>query len=357
MANKKNQKQQFGLPPIFTRHRPATPSPGVDSLLEVMKDGVEYQSILSAKLKPGREVLDDIVRSMEEITAHRGRPCIAYVGNVLSTRGDSETGINSNDDTPFHEMISQVPAGERRVDVLLATKGGSAHQVSRFVNFLRDRFDEVDFLIPSFCMSAGTLFALSGDRIWMTPRACLGPIDPQVPTKDGRYVPCQALILLVKKLNQDGMDALSSGNEIPWTAVRLVDTLDKKELGDAVTASEYSITMASEFLRSYKFRNWKVRRGSGTPVDDEYRKDRAEKIAAALASHDKWKNHGHSISRKTLWNEIELEIDHPDPALERLIYRFWALCSWMFDKTPALKVLVSPTYRYVRHFVVMEISQ
>jgi ClpP class serine protease len=126
---------------------------------------------------------------------------LAYVGNVV--RGDSgNSGIDSSDDLPFIEMVQKVPAENKKVDVYLATRGGSAHQVSRFVNSLRARFDEIDFIIPSFCMSAGTLFALSGDNIWMTERACLGPIDPQVPTKDGRYVPAQALLLLIDQLQQ-----------------------------------------------------------------------------------------------------------------------------------------------------------
>jgi hypothetical protein len=203
-------------------------------------------------------------------------------------------------------------------------------------------------------MSAGTLFALSGDHIWMNPTACLGPIDPQVPTKDGRFVPAQALLLLISQLQEQGDEALKNKGAVPWTAVRIIDSLDKKELGDAITASTYSITMATQFLIQYKFKNWQTRETSQIPVTDQYRQTRAFEIASALAAHDRWKNHGHSISRDVLWNEIKLQIDHPSPDLEKAISKLWALFFWVFDKTPIIKLIVSENYRFARHSIILE---
>ena len=320
----------------------------VDSLLDVIRDGNEYGSIVSVLPKPGYDLLNDIVRGITNIEKIRNRPCLAYIGNVVS-RDDGTSGIDQTDDLPFIELVNSVPKTERKVDVLLSTRGGSGHQVSRFVNCLRSRFDEVDFIIPSFCMSAGTLFALSGDNVFMTPQACLGPIDPQVPTKDGRYVPAQALLLLVEQLQKKGDEALKNSQAVPWSAVRIIDGIDKKELGDAITASQYSTMMASQFLLNYKFKNWLKRGSSGKAVTSAYKEARANEIASALASHDRWKNHGHAISREVLWNEIKLRIDHPDEDLEREIKRIWALIHWSFDKTNALKFIVSSNYRYIKY--------
>jgi hypothetical protein len=322
----------------------------VPSLLDAMQDGAEYHSIVGVMPEPHLDLVGEVARALADIEKLRGRPCLTYIGNVVR-RDDGDSGIDSTDDLPFAELVAKVAASDRKVDVVLATRGGSAHQVSRFVNFLRPRFEEVDFIVPSFCMSAGTLFALSGDRIWMTPRACLGPIDPQVPSKDGRYVPAQALLLLVRQLQQEGNASLAKNQGVPWTAVRIIDSIDKKELGDAITATNYSEQMASQFLVNYKFKNWSVRKTSGQQVTPEYRAQRAAEIAAGLASHDRWKNHGHAISRDVLWNEIRLEIEHPDDSFERAVVRLWALCNWIFDKTPVLKLIASSQYRYVRHAV------
>lgn len=185
----------------------------------------------------------------------------------------------------------------------------------------------------------------------MTARACLGPIDPQVPTTDGRYVPAQALLLLVNELQKSGEAAMKNGLPVPWTAVRIIDTIDKKELGDAITASHYSTMMASQFLKNYKFRHWIVRESSGVLVTPEYREERAMQIAADLASHDRWKSHGHALSREVLWKEIKLLIDHPDDKLERAINRLWAVCHFLFDKTTALKIIVSSGYKYLKHSI------
>lgn len=328
----------------------------VGSLLDELQDGKEYSSILDASPQVGTDVLTDVIRGLAEIERVRGRPCLAYVGNVVK-KDDGESSLDSSDDLPFREMVAKVPTDVKKVDVLLATRGGSGHQVSQFVNCLRSRFDEVDFLIPSSCMSAGTLFALSGDHIWMTNRASLGPIDPQVPTKDGRYVPAQALLLLVAELQCQGEQALAKGAGVPWTAVRLIDSLDKKELGEAITASQYSHTMATQFLEKYKFRNWTIKETSQQPVTPAERLARAGEIAAALVSHDRWKSHGHAIPRDVLWKEIQLRIDHPDAALERAIIRLWAVLTWIFDKTPTVKIIASQNYRYLRHVITQIIRQ
>lgn len=320
----------------------------VASLYDAMSNGNEYTSIVSKAPPDGTDFLEDVARALADIEHLRQRPCLMYLGNVVR-RDDGDSGLDASDDLPFAEMVTKVPSSVKEVDLLLTTRGGSADQVARFVNGLRQRFDKVHFLLPSFCMSAGTLFALSGDSIWMTDRACLGPIDPQVPSKDGRYVPAQALLVLVKELQRQGEDAIKNGQNVPWTAVRLVDSMDKKELGAAITASGYSTQMAMQFLLNYKFRGWTHHKTSGLPVTNDEREASARLIAEGLASHDRWKNHGHAISRDVLWNEIHLLIDHPDPLLDRAIVRLWALFNWIFDKTPVLKCIMSQQHRFVRY--------
>ena len=75
-----------------------------------------------------------------------------------------------------------------KITVILDTPGGLVEVVERLVEIIRHHYDEVDFLIPDQAMSAGTVFAMAGDRIFMSYFSCLGPIDPQV-VKDGKLVP------------------------------------------------------------------------------------------------------------------------------------------------------------------------
>ncbi|WP_205749473.1 SDH family Clp fold serine proteinase [Aquirufa rosea] len=46
----------------------------------------------------------------------------------------------------------------------------------------------VDFIIPNYAYSAGTIFCMSGDNIFMDYFSVLGPIDPQVQNKEGKWV-------------------------------------------------------------------------------------------------------------------------------------------------------------------------
>lgn len=327
----------------------------VDSLLKSMEPGREYGSIVAKMPVQELDLVTEVINGLNEIEQIRRRPCLLYVGDVI--RGGEAAGIDAADDLPFAEMVSLVEAGKRSADVFVATNGGSAHQVSRFVNSLRARFESVDFLVPSFCMSAGTIMVLSGNEIWMTPRACLGPIDPQVPSSSGRFVPAQALILLVDQLQKQGDQALANGRAVPWTLVRIIDTLDKSELASAITSSNYSITMAAEFLENYKFRSWTVTESQKLVVTAEKRRERALEIAGALASHDRWKSHGHAIPREVLWQKIKLQIRHPENDLEQAMTRLWALLTWIFDKTPVEKLIVSKNYRFLRQKVLIQGAQ
>lgn len=318
----------------------------VDSLFDAIEDGREYASILDKTTKPNVNLIDDVVKGIKAIEEIRNRPCLLYTGNII-TKDGSDAGVDAKDNVPFQELVASVPASHRAVDIYLSTNGGSGEQVSRFVNYLRTRFDEVSFLIPSSCMSAGTLFALSGEQIYMAANAFLGPIDPQVPSVGGRFVPAQALLLLVEKLRSDGEEAMRNGMPVPWTAVRMIDSLDKKELGAAITASQWSQKLAAQYILKYKLKNWKTRESTGLEVTEDYKTQRAEEIAAALVSHDRWKNHGHAISRDVLWDEIRLKIDHPDEPLERALVRLWALLTWLFDKIGIQKLICSSSYHYV----------
>ncbi|MCG8605542.1 hypothetical protein MJD09_11155 [bacterium] len=258
-------------------------------------------------------------------------------------------------------MVSRVDPAAKEVDILLATPGGSAEQVNLFVEALRPRFDTVDFLIPYKAMSAGTLWALSGDRIWMDERAFLGPLDPQVPSKDGTYVPAQALLTLLDKIQREGDAALAKKENPPWALIRLLDQMDQKQLGAAISASDYVATMAAQYLEQYKFRTWQFHGSSGQAVTADEKRQRTREVAGVLCSHDRWKAHGHAISRDVLWKEVRILIDRPEDqdGLQRAMRRLWALLYYTFDKSPVVKLMVSSGYSFFRsqHILTMEAQQ
>ena len=322
----------------------------VDSLLDLMKDGNEYESIVSL-LPNNADLVPELRRAIDEIENIRQRPLICYFANVV--RPVPDVSILSSDDLPFNEMVNKIDSTKIEVDVMVVTPGGSGQQVSQFVNTLRPRFGSVEFILPYMCMSAGTLWVLSGDKIWMDKRAYIGPIDPQVALSDGRVIPIQSLLVLLQEIRSEGEKFLKKGLSPPWDLIRLIDNMDARQVGDAITQSGYAIKMATEFLEKYKFKSWAVHSSSGHPVTDIEKHNRADEIARLLCSHDYWKSHAHGITRDVAQSPLRLKIDEIEsvPNIERAVRRLWALLYWLFDRGVICKLFISKNYVLVRHVI------
>jgi len=50
---------------------------------------------------------------------------------------------------------------------VLTTGGGSIEVVQRIVDVFRQHYTLVDFIVPNYAYSAGTVLAMSGDAIYM----------------------------------------------------------------------------------------------------------------------------------------------------------------------------------------------
>ena len=97
--------------------------------------------------------------------------------------------------TPADDLVKDaVEAITNRKDgimVVLETGGGYIGIVERIARIFRHHYKRVDFVVPSYAMSAGTVLVMSGDAIFMDYASVLGPIDPQV-ERSGDLVPALA---------------------------------------------------------------------------------------------------------------------------------------------------------------------
>jgi hypothetical protein len=317
---------------------------GTKSLLDVMEDNHEFESLLKYAFVD-LDIKDEIRRAISEIEKIRDRKMICYVANVVKQNIKAPVSIVSEDDLPFNEIVSTIPADCRKIDVLLVTPGGSAQQVDKFVNILRPRFDEVTFIIPNIAMSAGSIFIMSGDNIIMNASSCFGPIDPQVPNKDSQFVPAQTLLALVADIQERGEEFIKKQMNPPWTDIQIIKQIDPKDLGNALTASQYSIDLVKRYLCAYKFKTWE-KHSDGRDVTTQEKEKTAEKIAKTLCDHKIWKTHGFGITRETAESVLHLKIQKVESidGLERALRRMWALLYWVFENTPAYKIFISDDY-------------
>jgi hypothetical protein len=320
----------------------------VPSLFDAIQDGNEYGSIVGL-VTSDENLSADVRRAIAQVEAIRGRRCICYVANVINPKSN-DYSITASDHLPFNEMINLIPQEVRDIDVFLVTPGGTAETVIQFVDALRSRFNTVEFLLPYQAMSAGTLWALSGERIWMDRRACLGPVDPQVRSKDGSFVPAQALLTLFNEIQRQGNEALARKQDVPWAFVRLLDNMDHRQLGHALTSTRYVVDIAKQYLEMYKFRYWDVHSTSKLPVTEDEKKERAIEVSAIICDHQRWKAHGHAINRDAVYSELQIKIDKLEDinGLESAIRKLWAIFYYVFDRSPALKIMASQEYTFVR---------
>jgi hypothetical protein len=188
--------------------------------------------------------------------------------------------------------------------VVLDTNGGIIEIVERMVNTIRHHYTgEVIMIVPNRAMSAGTVFAMSGDRIMMDYFSCLGPIDPQIQRND-KFVPALSYLVQFERLKER-----SKNGELTTAEMVLLQQLDLAELHSFEEARELSNTLLKQWLATYKFKDWKVTETNKTPVTPEMREKRALEVAEKLMNHELWHSHGRPISMDVLRREVNLKIE------------------------------------------------
>ncbi len=227
-------------------------------------------------------------------------------GEAILIRAPMENGV---DGLVRREVEGLAAAGSHRprLIVVLETNGGFVEVVERIHDVFREHFGEVDFVIPNFSYSAGTVLALSGDAIYMDYYSVLGPIDPQIRNRDGRWVPG---IGYLEKYNE--LIEKSDKNTItPAELEFLVRKFDPAELFALEQARKHSENLIRDWLPKYKFKEWTVRQTSGKKVTAEDKVARAKEIADQLGDPTVWNTHGRGIPLKTLCSErIKLKIEN-----------------------------------------------
>ena len=234
------------------------------------------------------------------------------------------------------EKLKSDPVKEdwKTISVILQTPGGSAEIVEKLVEILRHHYKSVNFVIPDYAMSAGTLFALSGDKIYMDYSSSLGPIDPQI-CKGNELVSALGYLDQMEKMIQK-----SAKEKLTEVDMLMIKGQDLALLNEYEQARELTKTLLKEWLAKYKFSNWNKHRSDpkkkGQEVTDNEKEKRAEEIANILSDNKIWHSHGRQIGLKTLQEVLHLEIEDysKDGELLSKIRRYFEFL------TPYLKPLV-----------------
>ena len=191
---------------------------------------------------------------------------LAYYGSILD-----------NIESDFRRIVEDIAGKNQTIYIVLNTTGGSATAVERFVKILRHNYKEVNFIVPNYAYSAGTIFCMSGDKIFMDYFSVLGPIDPQVRNKDGNWV---AALGYLDKVNE--FIEKSRRGTLTQAEFLMLKDLDLAELRGYEQAKNLTIDLLKKWLVKYKFKDWKQHKSTGEPVSDDDKEKRATEIADKL---------------------------------------------------------------------------
>lgn len=205
---------------------------------------------------------------------------------------------------PVVEQVGKASGGRRSLLIILTTGGGSVESVEKMVEITRHFYDEVNFLIPDYAMSAGTIWCMSGDKIYMDYASSLGPIDPQVQSSEGKWVPALGYLDKVEEII-----GKSRSGTVTQAELMMLNNQDLAQLRRYEQARELSTDLLKKWLVEYKFRNWNIHETSQTEVTEHQKIERAQEIAIALSDNRKWHSHGRFIGIKTLIEDINLKVE------------------------------------------------
>ncbi|RJT30911.1 hypothetical protein D3227_29075 [Mesorhizobium waimense] len=99
----------------------------------------------------------------------------------------NKAAVDRIDTLGFVDMLHNINPGDP-IDLLLHTPGGDIDAAEKLITLVRSAAGEdgqLRVIVPDYAKSAGTLMALGANTIVMSDSSELGPIDPQVSSKDG----------------------------------------------------------------------------------------------------------------------------------------------------------------------------
>jgi hypothetical protein len=248
-----------------------------------------------------------------------GRNTILYYG-----ANELEGAINDEDVQALMEVFHGLSGPS--LDIILQSPGGSAEATEAMVLYIRSKFDDVRVFVPLTAMSAATMLACSANLIVMGRHSFLGPIDPQIITRDSagvRSVPAQAVLDQFELAKEQCKDPKLLGAWLP-----MLPQFGPALLVQCRNAIELSESLVSSWLRAYMF--------AGEADAAEH----AAKVAKTLANHRLFKTHGRHLGRERVKSIglkiLELEADQK---LEDAILSVFHAASHTITSTPAVKIV------------------
>lgn len=289
------------------------------------------------------QITQERKRLLNRISSLRNNRDILVFASDL-TKNDPAISIDYSDLLPLNDQLSNLSG--KGLDIILETPGGVAEVVEDAIRTIRLKYESVGIIIPGWSKSAGTIFAMAGDEILMSPSSALGPVDAQIITNRKRYS-ADAFLEGLDKIKED----IAKSGKLNPVYIPILQNISPGEIQHCENAQNLSKDLVTKWLKNYKFKFW-INHSNGTPVSEEERHRRAEEIAKEICSQSKWLTHGRSISISD-FQDIGLKITDysQNKELNDAITRYHTLLRITFENTNLYKLFETPSSQIYRFLV------
>ena len=280
---------------------------------------------------PDEKARADFLRSeslklLQNISRLRGNRHVIFYGSAFLQKTQAPADrlqITYEDVNGFMSVMFGMK-WEKGLTLVLHTPGGVMNAAETIVAYLRSKFEDIEVIVPTYAMSAGTMISLASDRIVMGRQSQLGPIDPQLMT-GGQGKSARAIVDQFDVAKNEILEnAAAAGVWFP-----ILQTIGPALLQEARYSLEYGERMVAQWLEKYMFK--------GKPNA----KNLADKAAAYFnaASH---KSHGRRIDRdEAREQELNVEDLEASQELQEAVLTFYHLATIAIEKGPATKIIHS----------------
>jgi len=213
----------------------------------------------------------------------------------------------------------------RGLTILLHTPGGLTNAAESIVAYLWQKFQNIEVIIPTIAMSAGTMISLSANNIVMGRQSQLGPIDPQL-SMPGRFVSAQAVVDQFTQARTEILQTPTAAHL--WAPI--LQSLGPALLQEARNAIAYGERMVADWLEQRMF--------SSLPNPHQT----ATNTAKFFRDASLHLSHGRRIDRdEARANNVIVEDLETDQDLQEYVLTAYHLSTIAFEKSPATKVIES----------------
>lgn len=273
--------------------------------------------------------------SLQQVGAIRGaqddcRNVILY-GSAFLQRPNFPawmTGISAEDVNALMSVIYGMDCS-KGLTLILHTPGGSINAAETIVAYLRSKFNDIEVIVPTYAMSAGTMISLASDRIIMGRQSQLGPIDPQL-SNGGPSMSARAIVEEFETAKAD----ILADTKLAHLWAPILQSQGPSLLQESLNALAYGERMVATWLEFYMLKH------------DPAAATKAATIAKHFNDATAHKSHGRRIDRDEATAQglavEELEVDQP---LQEAVLTAYHLMTIAFESSPAAKMFCSDAGR------------